>query len=91
MLLQAKRNFLICNLISTEIKDLAEQYADKVSAGVEKILLPYVRKDLMSNFIHWDMQIFFKQLGALFYYGWNDYLAEPEDYSKSAAGLYILR
>lgn len=81
----------ICKLVSTEIRGLAEQYADKVSAGVEKILLPYVRKDLMSNFIHWDMQMFFQQMGSLFYYGWSDCLAKPEDYSKSAAGLYILR
>lgn len=81
----------IWNLVCSEIKELAEEYADTVSAGVEKILLPYVRKDLMSNFIHWDMQIFLQQIGSLFYYGWNDFLAQPEDYSTSAAGLYIFR
>lgn len=81
----------ICNLISAEIKPLAEQYADKVSIGIEKLLLPYVRKDLLSNFIYWDMQIFLQQMGSLFYYGWDKALAQPEDYSKSSAGLYILR
>lgn len=80
----------ICELVSAEIKPLAEEYADKVGAGVEKILLPYVRKNLMSNFIHWDMQLFFQQTCSLFYYGWDKALAQPEDYSKSAAGLYIL-
>ena len=81
----------ICNLISTEIKPLAEQYTDKVSTGIEKLLLPYVRKDLLSNFIYWDMQIFLQQMGSLFYYGWDKVLAQPKDYSKSSAGLYILR
>ena len=80
----------ICELVSAEIKPIAEEYADKVGVNVEKILLPYVRKDLMSNFIHWDMRMFFQQTCSLFYYGWDKALAQPEDYSKSAAGLYIL-
>ncbi|MGN0633766.1 MAG: hypothetical protein ACI4JW_07830 [Oscillospiraceae bacterium] len=65
------------------------KFADRVSEGVEKMLFPYVRKDLMSNFIHRDMQMFFQLTGALFYHCWNDYLAKPDDYSTSAAGLYI--
>ena len=81
----------ICNLISTEIKTIAEEYTDKVSTGIEKILLPYVRKDLLSNFIYWDMNILFQQMGSLFYYGWDKSLAQPDDYSKSSAGLYILK
>ena len=81
----------ICDLIDVEIKPLAEEFADKVSAGVEKILLPYVREDLMSNFIHWDMRMFLQQMGSLFYYGWDKALSKPEDYSTSAAGLYIVR
>ncbi len=80
----------ICDLVSAEVKPLAEEYADKVSEGVEKILLPYVRKDLMSNFIHWDMLMFLQRTGTMFYYGWDKALAQPEDYSRSAAGLYIL-
>ena len=67
-----------------------KEFADKVSEGVEKILLPYVRKDLMSNFIHWDMLMFLQRTGTMFYYGWDKALAQPEDYSKSAAGLYII-
>lgn len=80
----------ICELVSEKIKPIAEEYADKVAKGVEKMLLPYVRKDLMSNFIHWDMQMFFQQTSSLFYYGWDKSLLQPEDYSKSATGLYIL-
>ena len=80
----------IRSLVSAEIKPLAEEFADKVGADIEKILMPYVRKDLLSNFIHWDMRMFFQQTCSLFYYGWDKVLAQPEDYSKSAAGLYIL-
>lgn len=80
----------ICELLYYELKELAEEFADRVSEGVEKMLFPYVRKDLMSNFVHWDMQMFFQLTGALFHYCWNDYLAKPDDYSTSAAGLYIL-
>ena len=81
----------ICDLIYDEIKSIAEEFADRVSAEIEKILLPYVRKDLMSNFIHWDMSVIFQRTGTLFRYGWDKALAQPEDYSKSAAGLYIIR
>ncbi len=81
----------IRNIISAEIRGIAEEYADTVSGEIEKILLPFVRKELMSNFIYWDMQNFLQQMGSLFYYGWNKHLAQPEDYSTSAAGLYILR
>ncbi len=81
----------ICDLIYNEIKPLAEEYADKAGTGIEKILLPYVRKDLMSNFIHWDMNVLFQRTDTMFRYGWDKALAQPEDYSRSAAGLYILR
>jgi len=80
----------ICDLIYNEVKLLAEEFADKVGASVEKILMPYVRKDLMSNFIHWDMSVFFQRTDTLFRYGWDRALAQPKDYSRSAAGLYIL-
>lgn len=81
----------ICDLIYDEIKPIAEEFANKVSTGIEKILLPYVRKDLMSNFIHWDMSVLFQRTDTLFRYGWDKALSQPKDYSKSAAGLYIIR
>ncbi len=80
----------ICDLIYEEIKPLAEEYADKAGESIEKILLPYVRKDLMSNFIHWDMLALFQRTDTLFRYGWDKHLAQPEDYSTSAAALYII-
>ncbi len=78
-------------LIVKNMKDIAHAYADKVGQAVAEILLPYVRKDLLSNFAHWDMRIFLQQMGALFYYGWDTQLAQPVDYSRSAAGLYIIK
>lgn len=81
----------ICEMLYRELQELAGEFADTVSEGVKKMLLPYVRKDLMSNFVHWDMQMFFQPTGALFYHCWNNCLAKPDDYSTSAAGLYILK
>ncbi len=76
-------------LIRGELEGYAREYADLVSAGLEERLLPYVRKDLTSNFIYWDMYSFFQITGGLFWYGWSEALALPEDYGKSAAGLSI--
>ncbi len=78
-------------IIRTGIKDLAEEYAEAIGEGVEKRLMPYVRKDLTSNFLHWDMRMFFKILGCLFWYGWDKHLALPEDFSRSAAGLELVK
>ncbi len=80
----------ITTMIRDAVQDLAYEYADLVGEAVEKELLPYVRRDQMSNFIHWDMRMFFQQLDSLFYYGWDSILAQPEDYSISAAGLCVI-
>ncbi len=77
-------------IIRTAIEDLAKEYAEAVGSEVEKRLMPYVRKDMTSNFLHWDMRMFFKILGCLYWYGWDKHLALPEDYNRSAAGLYLI-
>lgn len=79
-----------CEIIMTEIEGLAAEYANIIGGEVENRLMPYVRKDMMSNFLHWDMRMFFQITGALFHYGWDKHLALPEDYSRSAAGLYLI-
>lgn len=81
----------IQDILREELKEIAEEYVELISEGIKEILLPYVRKDLMSCFVNWDMHCFFEPKRALFYYGWNDFLAQPKDYSKSAAGLYIIK
>lgn len=78
-------------IIRSEIEGLAREYADIIGGDVEKRLMPYVRKDMMSNFLHWDMRMFFQITGALFCHGWDKHLAQPEDYSRSAAGLYLMK
>ncbi len=84
---------IITTLIENAVRKDAEEFSDCVGERVEKILLPYVRKDLMSNFIHWDMRMFFQPTGYLFYYGAEeeDVLYKPEDYEHSAVGLFITR
>ncbi|MCM1335030.1 MAG: sigma-70 family RNA polymerase sigma factor [Bacteroides sp.] len=77
--------------IRVEIKALAREYADTIGGEVEKHLSPYVRRDLFRHFLHWDMQMFFQITGALFWYGWDKHLALPEDYNRSAAGLYLMK
>ena len=90
-----KRNIFaeICEIVKDGIRDFAYEYSELVSDKVENMLLPYVRKDLISNFIYWDMRMFFQPISYLFYYGMHesDYLAIPKDYERSAAGLYILK
>jgi hypothetical protein len=79
-------------IISDAVKPLSEEYADLVSSRVEKLLLPFVRRDLMYNFITWDMRVFFQPINELLWYGMNDgkSLVLPGDYSRSCAGLYIV-
>ncbi|MCM1299780.1 MAG: sigma-70 family RNA polymerase sigma factor [Firmicutes bacterium] len=78
-------------IIRAEIGELAREYADIIGSEVEKRLLPYVRKDMLNNFLYFDMRIFFQITGGLFWYGWDKYLALPEDYTCSAAGLYLMK
>lgn len=76
-------------IVKSEIEGLAREYANIIGGDVEKRLMPYVRKDMVNNFMYWDMRMFFQITGALFCYGWDKHLAQPEDYSRSAAGLYL--
>lgn len=80
-------------IIENALKPYAEEFSVQTGERVESILLPFVRKELMSNFIHWDMRMFFKPTAFLLYYGLNESekLYKPADYSRSAAGLYIIR
>ncbi len=80
----------LCGIIRSETRELAREYGRIIGVEIEKRLMPYVRKDMMSNFLHWDMRMFFKVTGGLFWYGWDKHLARPEDYSRSAAGLYLM-
>ena len=83
----------ICDYIKEALQDLVKEYAEIIGNTVEKLLLPYVRKDLMSTFIHWDMKMFFQTVCYLLHYGMyeSETLQIPEDYERSGAGLYIVK
>lgn len=82
----------IIEIIRTAVSPIAEEYEKFVTEKIEKIILPYVRRDLMSNFIHWDMQMFLQPTRILFYYGLyeSEYLSRPENFHTSAAALWII-
>ena len=79
------------NIIGDAVADIARDYSDKVTAGIEEILLPHIRKDLMGVFIHCDMWHFLFATGMMYYYGWDNTLAMPDDLERSAAGLYLIK
>jgi RNA polymerase sigma factor (sigma-70 family) len=83
----------ITEIIHKNIKLLAEEYGREAGAAFIDALLPYVRKDLMSNFLHWDVKVRMQEIPALFYYGIEEgkTLKLPQDYTRSAAGLLLTR
>lgn len=82
----------IDEMIQKAVEPIAKETVELIADKVEKILLPYVRKDLMSNFIHWDMRMFFQPINVVMYYGLyeSDYLSKPEDFERSAAALWLM-
>lgn len=80
------------SIIKEAVEPIALEIADLIGKRVEEILLPHVRSDLMSNFIHWDMKMFFQPIGVIMYHGLHEtnYLYRPDNYNCSAAGLFIL-
>lgn len=83
----------IIEIIHKNIKPLAEEYGKEAGNAFIDALLPYVRKDLMSNFLYWDVSVRMQEIPALFYYGIEEgkTLRLPEDYTRSAAGLLLKR
>lgn len=83
----------ITEIIHKNIEPLADEYGREAGAVFIDSLLPYVRKDLMSNFLYWDVRTRMQEIPALFYYGIEEgkSLKLPEDYTRSAAGLLLTR
>lgn len=81
----------ITEIIRKNIKPLAEEYGREAGEAFIDALAPYVRKDLMSNFLYWDIRTCMQQMPALFYYGIEEgkTLKLPQDYTRSAAGLLL--
>lgn len=78
-------------LIYPAFAPIATKYEKEISKSVEEILLPHVRKDLLEEFVHWNMSIFLQPTGITFQYAlWDTgILPKPEDFHASAAGLWI--
>ncbi len=83
----------ITEIIRKNIKPLAEEYGKEAGGVFVDMLLPYVRKDLISNFLYWDVGTRMQEIPALFYYGIEEgkTLKLPQDYSRSAAGLLLTK
>ena len=79
------------DILEAVIKDIACDYVDAVTPGIEKILLPYIRKDLMGVFVRCDIWFFLFATSKLYYYGWDKTLTIPESFENSAAGLYLVK
>lgn len=79
-------------LIETTVAPLAVSYEKAVTKTLENTLLPYVRKDLMEDFIHWNMQILLQPTGQVFYYALHEekVLTTSDFWDNFAAGLWLV-
>ena len=78
--------------VKQAVETIAADFAEETGETVEKLLLPYVRKDLMSNFLHWDMKVLLQCISDLYYMAFHDenYLKWPENPECSPKGLYLM-
>lgn len=79
-------------LIGTTVAPLAESYEKTVTKALDNTLLPYVRKDLMEDFVHWNMQMLLQPTGQVFHYALHEkkILITPDSWDSSAAGLWMV-
>lgn len=94
---------VICRTAQKSVNDIADEmgvapvYLEDVLEKMveEKLLLSPAKGKYLSNCCVFPkqsyMRMFFQITGALFHYGWDKHLALPEDYSRSAAGLYLMK
>ncbi len=76
----------IAEILSKAVQPLSEKYVDLVSELGDRMLLPYIRKDLLEEYVHWIMQGNFYPISYVLYYGMYDgkTLEIPEDYAATA-------
>lgn len=81
------------NIISKEITPIAKEIAESIGSKVEELLLPTMKgvKERLDQFYLIWLGCFLDPLNMLIWYGMNEEgLKIPEDYSKSAAGIYVM-
>ncbi|MCL2404064.1 MAG: RNA polymerase sigma factor [Defluviitaleaceae bacterium] len=73
------------------LQPLVEKYTNKISRMADEFLLPYIRDDLIEEYAHYVLRMYFWILPYAMYWAVHEgkTLAIPEDYSKTAAGVYI--
>lgn len=80
-------------ILSDATASLALKYVGVVAQAGERILMPWVRKDLIEEFAHWSMENAFFPIGYIYYYGMNSTpptLEIPDDYANSSDAVCIL-
>lgn len=80
-------------IISKAIMPIAKDLAENLGAKVEEMILPSLKnvKDRVNQFYIFWITEFMMPLMNMWWYGMNaEGLEIPEDYSKSAAAIYIL-
>lgn len=80
-------------IISKAIMPIAKELAENLGAQVEEMILPSLKnvKDRVNQFYIFWITEFMMPLMNMWWYGMNvEGLEIPEDYSKSAAAIYIL-
>ncbi len=81
----------ICVYLGKALTPLAEKYTKLLSALCDRMILPHVREDLLSEYANRYMSNAFFTVNFAFYYGMHEgkTLAIPEDYNRSAAGTVL--
>lgn len=81
----------VVSLLEPCLEDIAEQCADAIVRVTDKYLLPYVREDLLEEYVNFTVPCAFYCVGELLWYGMygGKTLAIPEDYEASAAGMAL--
>ena len=70
---------------------LSEKYMNAISALADRMIMPHVREDLLSEYVERFMLSSFWMLSSVLYYAIHEgkTLALPEDYERSAASTVI--
>ena len=83
---------MLDEMIDNALAPLYDRYYGRVVEAQNRIMLPYVRDDLMEEYVHWSMQAAFFPVNWVLCYGIyseDPPLDIPEDWSKSSKGICI--
>ena len=73
------------------IDPLADKYVNDITAMAGDIIYPLIREDLLEEYVNWILAGYLSPLPFVLYWAMyeGNTLAIPDDYSKSAAALYL--